>query len=118
MFAHQTQPFDNVCGQTVVAMVTGLPVETVIAEMRRRTTGTAVLQNFLIRHGWEMLIDKTRLPSLPPGPAVLLVHRIVDNRLLGHWVLWTGEEFLDPADARRKSFGGDCAGRFYTLKKL
>lgn len=118
MFTHQAQPFDNVCGQAVVAMITGLPVDTVVTEMRRRTTGPGVLKEFLSRHGWEMAIDKTRLPNLPAGPSVLLVHRIVENRLVGHWVLWTGVEFLDPADARRKSFGGDCAGRFYALKKL
>lgn len=117
MFNYQRQPYCNVCGQTVVAMVTGQPVETVIAEMRKRKTRPADLQTFLGHRGWSMIPDGTRLPSWPTGPAILFAHTIVNNKLLGHWVLWTGAEFLDPEAPERKQFGGNWAGRFYSLQR-
>lgn len=117
-FKYVAQPFSNVCGQSVVAMVTGVPVLDLIGEMGQRKTFPSDLKSVLESRGWTMRFDGIRLPDVPETPAALFVQMIVGNKLLGHWVLWTGSKYLDPAVPDREVFGSNCSGRFYSLSKM
>lgn len=116
-FVYQKQPLNNVCGQTVVAMIIRDNVHAVICRMRERKTRPADLAEELSRHGWEMSRVSIRLPDVPDVPAIFLGQTVSRFKLLRHWALWTGSKWLDPANPNR-SFFDDCwTGAFYEIKQ-
>ncbi len=116
-FAHQSQPLPNVCGQTVVAMVAGCPVDEVITEIGRRKTFPSDLKRALKNRGWSMRPAKIQLPNVPDRPAILRCWAVQNHKIISHWVLWTGREILDPANCQRQRFGPDVAGSFYLIEQ-
>jgi hypothetical protein len=111
------QPTESTCGQTVLAMLTGVSVASVIRKIGGGPTTVDRLRLYLIARGWMVAANlKTgrgyRLESLavvralwevgPANPGLTEANR----RHRGHWMLWSlpspGVEpgrVLDPASA-------------------
>lgn len=117
-FTLQLQPFDNVCGQAVCAMVTGASVRDVVQAMRKKKTQARDLKQYLSENGWGMTLSRLRLPQVPSGPAIVSCHFIRKHTYHGHWVLWTGSVFLDPAAGELATISEDVEGRFYDLTQV
>jgi hypothetical protein len=118
MFKHISQPFDNVCGQTCCAMITGLPVNWFIDAVGQCKTNPKQLRWLLNQSGWEMDLAGNKLPNYPIGPALLNCTTVWDYKEIHHWMFWTGERLLDPSAGARADLTPNWAGTFYNVTKV
>lgn len=101
MIAHQQQPTDKTCGQAVLAMLRGVPVTDVIAELGGRATRPSQLANYLHRYNWIAARKLRRcrtddvLAWTHDEPTILRVHWRQPSRIT-HWVLRADSKIYDP----------------------
>lgn len=113
------QPNHSTCGQTVVAMILGKPVEEVIKSLGSRKTWPQDLRTELARCGWLMAKRSScRLPDVPNDPAVIFLRGVVKHRLTCHYTLWTGEKFFDPHYGVKTSYDNNWSGTCYPISKV
>lgn len=98
MIRHQFQPSPKSCGQTCLAMLTGVPVADVIAEIPDRAATTAgKLAAYLVMRGWTA----TKLRRYRGVITELAIARIVwpgrSASANGHWILRAHSRWFDPA---------------------
>ena len=89
----------NLCGQCVVAMLAGVPLDYVIEMMGEGRNYPADIRKALKELG--MTIAKRGIPSedyhgLDGTPGAALVMSKVGGRKFTHWIAWDGEHWLDP----------------------
>lgn len=98
MIRHQFQPSPKSCGQTCLAMLLGIPVADVIAEIPDRAATTAgKLAAYLVMRGWTAT-KLRRYRGVLTEPAIARV--IWPGRSTsanGHWVVYYGGCWFDPA---------------------
>lgn len=126
MIRHITQPTWNTCGQTCLAMLACVPVESVVSDIGRRGTHGSDLIRWLRAHGFVTDARPRRFPDYDPKvdprprlPPITLVR--VDHgrhRQSTHWLLWAEGRFWDPAAKtadERESLLSLGNGRIYSL---
>lgn len=102
MITRQQQPTRRSCGQTVVAMLLGVPAADVIAEMGDKGTSGKQLAAFLQARGFKAgpVARFRHPPAVDPRPKLppLAIVRIDwgRDRKRTHWVLWAEKRFHDP----------------------
>ena len=102
MIRHQFQPSAKSCGQTCLAMLLGVPVAQVIAEIPdRAATRAAQLCAYLVMRGWTATkLQRVRtLRGKLPRHAILRVSWPGSSRRVGHWILWADGDVFDPSSA-------------------
>lgn len=94
-------------------------VSDVVALLGRRKTSPRDLREALCAYGWTMDSRHcAKLPVYPEGAALLFGETVRDYRLLGHWMLWTGDEIWDPAaGATMAELWHSWSGRFYRVRE-
>ena len=97
MIKHQFQPSAKSCGQTCLAMLLGVPVAQVIADMPdRAATRVGQLCAYLVLRGWTAT-KLQRIRGLITQPAII---RVVwpgrSTRAIGHWILFADGNLFDP----------------------
>ena len=109
VFVHE--PTDLQCGQAVLAMITGIDVGAVCAELANdRETKLAEMKCFLTAHGYTMgavrreATDKSELPPL----CVLSL----ETPRCWHWSLYADGTFYDPEHGVLGDFP-DCKRKYY-----
>lgn len=99
-------PGSNVCGQTCLAMLSGLPVSQLQRLIRKK--GCTRPQDLM--HGLELLgkrnVEKRQLPPTAianlPAPSILRMQWEGGS----HWVIWNGEHIFDPVIGKPASLAG------------
>lgn len=103
---HQVQPTTMSCGPTCVAMLAGVPVATVLADLphvrwtarrlqlRTGATNVGELRRLLRPHGWRL---GRRTPHLPAAGATAILRLPNGTRTGWHWVLWHNGLVHDPS---------------------
>lgn len=94
---HLSQDTRNNCGQTCLAMLTGLKVRTVECRMKRTgPTRHKILTAFLRGRGFDVSgFQRWRRPGIPDEPSAVLMVRQKDVRS-GHWVVLRSGQIFDP----------------------
>lgn len=118
-YRHQQQPTLTTCGQTVLAILVGVPVAEVVAELGGRPTKASELAEFLRRRGWDVPTDRLRRCSADQvlawqdrgEPTILRVHWVesCSARPRSHWVLRADSRVYDPLFAAT----GPSVGAFF-----
>lgn len=97
------QPTPTACGQAVVAMILGCPVEHVLSVLPSRDRGTTIGElRDLLRLAGCKTDSRLRCVGVRIAPLAILRYSKPGVRL-GHWSLWADGYEHDPADvpARR-----------------
>lgn len=98
----RSQPTKNSCGQTCIAMILDVDPNKIVDEYHDGPTWGTELVSILKDYGVNTAPTCKRFGSRtpPPPPVPLAIVGVVYEKRkdpLGHWVLWDGEKYLDPA---------------------
>lgn len=89
------EPTDLQCGQAVLAMITGIPVEQVILELNNdKETNLREMKAFLRRH--ETWISDERVQITKPAELPRLCLLSLETPRCWHWSLYCDGVFYDP----------------------
>lgn len=89
------EPDDLQCGQTVLAMLTGLPVDRVVEELgNERETDLKEMKYFLRGHGFWISDERVPVREKEELPALCLLS--LETPRCWHWSLYCGGTFYDP----------------------
>ena len=109
------EPNDLQCGQTVLAMITGLEVEIVTEELQNnRETNLREMKSFLRAHG--VWVSDERVPvinkeDLPPFCMLSL-----DTPRCWHWSLYCNGVFYDPEHGMMDDFTESVRKYYWELR--
>lgn len=89
----------SICGQCVIAMLTGTPLYDVLEALGSARTYPRDFQRGCKR--WGLKIAPRSSEAIegkgPEGqPCAAYIQLTVDGRKIQHWLAWDGEKFLDP----------------------
>ena len=105
------EPTDLQCGQAVLAMVTGIPVEKVAKELNNeRETNLKEMKSFLSNHGFiisELRKEANNKNDLPPLCILSL-----ETPRCWHWSLYYNGTFYDPEHGVMNDFP-ICKRKYY-----
>lgn len=84
------------CGQTVLAMITGLPVDTICNQIGKQETTSMLndLKPFLQNHGFDTEFKRIRYFEEAPNNSIVLLSK--QGFSTGHFVLKKKKKYLDP----------------------
>jgi hypothetical protein len=113
------QPTSTTCGQTCLAMLLGVDVDTIVRRIGGGPTTWAQLRGVLVTSGWQAQLRlsprmrRNRTVTLgdiggTPGGVALCRVRWGDRRHGAHWVLWADEEWHDPLVPEREPLFARC----------
>ena len=89
------EPDDLQCGQAVLAMLTGLPVDRVVEELgNERETDLKEMKGFLRGHGFWISDERVPVREKEELPALCLLS--LETPRCWHWSLYCGGTFYDP----------------------
>ena len=99
MIERVVQPTPTSCGQACLAMITGVDVESVIAEVPDRARGTYVheLGAYLRANGWKANWLLQRLARGRALPQLAILRMKWKGERLGHWLVWADGQVYDPS---------------------
>ena len=105
---YQRQPSEFTCGQTCVAMLTGIRVDDVISEIHGHTTSVADLGGYLRKSGWHAAWSLTRVNKHVRWPEFAILRAMWPKTgRIGHWMLWADGRIYDPwSDPTAYQLGG------------
>ena len=104
------EPTDLQCGQAVLAMVTGLPVEQIVAELGNdRETNLKEMKGCLRAHGAWVSDERVSVAEKHELPALCLLS--LETPRCWHWSLYADGVFYDPEHGVMDDFPE--AGRKY-----
>ena len=83
------------CGQAVLAMITGIPVEQVVSELgNSRETNLKEMKRFLRGHGVAVSDERIQITDKTELPELCLLS--LETPRCWHWSLYCGGIFYDP----------------------
>lgn len=89
------EPDDLQCGQAVLAMLTGIPVELVAAELNNsRETTLNEMKSYLRSHGFCISDERVQVEGKSELPALCLLS--LETPRCWHWSLFCDGVFYDP----------------------
>ena len=105
------EPTDLQCGQAVLAMISGLEVERVIAELgNKRETNLREMKSFLRRHGFRISDERIPVREREELPPLCLLS--LETPRCWHWSLYCDGLFYDPEHGILDDFP-DSKRRYY-----
>ena len=105
------EPTDLQCGQAVLAMISGLTVDQVIAELENeRETDLREMKNFLRRHGFRISDERIPVREREELPPLCLLS--LETPRCWHWSLYCDGLFYDPEHGILDDFP-DSKRRYY-----
>ena len=105
------EPTDLQCGQAVLAMITQLPVEQVIQELRNdRETDLREMKGFLLGHGVRISEQRIQVVTKEELPEACLLS--LETPRCWHWSLYCNGLFYDPEHGILDDFP-ESARRYY-----
>lgn len=110
------EPTDLQCGQAVLAMLTGLPVERVSAELNNeRETNLKEMKAFLFKYGLCVSDVRKQAENKDDLPAVCLLS--LETPRCWHWSLYFHGTFYDPEHGVLDDFP-ICSRKYFWEVKL
>lgn len=105
------EPTDLQCGQAVLAMVLGLPVGQVSAELDNdRETTLREMRSYFESHGVEMAAQRSQTQTKADLPPLALLS--LETPRCWHWSLYCEGVFYDPEHGVMNDFP-QCERRYY-----
>lgn len=105
------EPTDLQCGQAVLAMVLGLPVGQVSAELDNdRETTLKEMRSYFESHGVEMAAQRSQTQTKADLPPLALLS--LETPRCWHWSLYCEGVFYDPEHGVMNDFP-QCERRYY-----
>ena len=105
------EPTDLQCGQAVLAMVLGIPVEQVSAELgNERETTLREMRSYFESHGASMSAERKQAQAKADLPDLALLS--LETPRCWHWSLYAGGVFYDPEHGVLDDFP-ECERKFY-----
>ena len=105
------EPTDLQCGQAVLAMLTGIPVEEVVREIgNERETNLREMKGFLRSHGLEVSDERIPVTDREELPSLCLLS--CETPRCWHWLFCCNGVFYDPEHGILDDFP-DSARRYY-----
>lgn len=117
MTTWQRQPTPNTCGQTCVAMLVGIPVADVLAEIPDSKQGTTAPQliKFLRARGWTTSPRPRRVRRSTSPFAICRVRWGPPTEKRTHWVVFHSGRFFDPLIEGAALFNRHQNGRMISV---
>ena len=110
------EPDDLQCGQTVLAMLTGLPVDRVVEELgNERETDLKEMKYFLRGHGFWISDERVPVREKEELPALCLLS--LETPRCWHWSLCCGGTFYDPEHGILDDFPESNRKYYWKVKK-
>lgn len=89
------EPTDLQCGQAVLAMISGIPIDQVIAELHNeRETNLKEMKTFLRLHGMWISDERVQITETRELPALCLLS--LETPRCWHWSLYCESIIYDP----------------------
>ncbi len=105
------EPTDLQCGQAVLAMVTGLPVAQVVAELsNERETNLKEMKSFLHHHAFWVSDQRVQVTGREELPDLCLLS--LETPRCWHWSLYCDGLFYDPEHGIMDDFPA-CDRKYY-----
>lgn len=105
------EPTDLQCGQAVLAMVLGKPVEQVAAELDNdRETTLREMRGFFESHGVKMASGRSQAQTKHDLPSLALLS--LETPRCWHWSLYADGVFYDPEHGVMDDFP-ECERKYY-----
>jgi len=105
------EPTELQCGQAVLAMLTGVPVQQVAAELRNdRETTLKEMKQYLRAHGLRIADERRQAEHKNDLPPLCLLS--LETPRCWHWSLYSHGTFYDPEHGVLADFPV-CARRYY-----
>lgn len=105
------EPTDLQCGQAVIAMITGISVQTVCSELENeRETKLAEMREYLGSHGISLSPQRLEAHSKTELPDTALLS--LETPRCWHWSLYSHGTFYDPEHGVMKDFP-ECRRKYY-----
>ena len=105
------EPTDLQCGQAVLAMLTGMPVRQVAAELQNdRETNLKEMKGYLRAHGLRISDERKAAETKNDLPPICLLS--LETPRCWHWSLYSNGTFYDPEHGAADDFPV-CARKYY-----
>ena len=105
------EPTDLQCGQAVLAMVLGIPVEQVALELENdRETTLREMRSYFEAHGVKMSAGRQQAQSRVDLPKLALLS--LETPRCWHWSLYADGVFYDPEHGVLDDFP-ECSRKYY-----
>ena len=105
------EPTDLQCGQAVLAMVLGIPVEQVSAELGNdRETTLKEMRSYFESHGGVMSAQRKQAQTKQELPPLALLS--LETPRCWHWSLYADGVFYDPEHGVLDDFP-ECSRKYY-----
>lgn len=105
------EPTDLQCGQAVLAMLLGISVESVCAELHNeRETTLAEMRLMLEKHGFVLSRERRQAASKTDLSPVALLS--LETPRCWHWSLYTDGTFYDPEHGMMNDFP-ECNRKYF-----
>jgi hypothetical protein len=110
------EPTDLQCGQAVLAMVLGIPVEQVSAEIGNdRETTLKEMRSYFESHGAVMSAQRKQAQTKQELPPLALLS--LETPRCWHWSLYADGVFYDPEHGVLDDFP-ECSRKYYWELKV
>ena len=110
------EPTDLQCGQAVLAMVTGVEVGQVAAELRNdRETTLREMKSFLRSHGFR--ISDTRVPVVNQQELPMFCLLSLETPRCWHWSLYCRGRFYDPEHGILDDFPESARRHYWEIER-
>ena len=111
------EPTDLQCGQAVLSMITGIPVEEVIKEIgNERETNLKEMKTFLRDRGWWISDLRVQIHCKTELPERCLLS--LETPRCWHWSLFFDGVFYDPEHGERDDFPEARRKYCWEIKRL
>ena len=111
------EPTDLQCGQAVLAMLTGVPVQAVSEELgNERETNLKEMRGFLTAHGVWMSNERVPVTLRGELPALCLLS--LETPRCWHWSLYCDGVFYDPEHGVMEDFPESGRRYYWELRVL
>ena len=114
---HTFEPNPLACGQAVLGMLTGIPVEAIIAEVGTdRETTLADMRNCLQSHGIKMGASRIAVMSKSELPKAAVLS--LETPKCWHWSLYFEGKFFDPEYGVLEDFPPSARRYYWEVKDI
>ncbi len=111
-----SEPTDLQCGQAVLAMLTGIPVDEVARELNNlRETDLKEMKGFLRSHGFQVFDERMQAENKNDLPELCLLS--LETPRCWHWSLYYDGTFYDPEHGVMSDFP-ICKRKYYWKIKI
>ena len=105
------EPTDLQCGQAVLAMITGIPVDQVVEELHNdRETILKEMKTYLRKHGFSVSNDRIRATDKEDLPPLCMLS--CETPRCWHWLMYCDGVFYDPEHGMLDDFP-ESTRRYY-----